>query len=72
MERELFENSIIVQKLFPKAVTRARVNFAHPTFAIAKIKRLLAGCDMNFEYFSDPARYPASRISRDLEKSEED
>ena len=42
MERELFENSIIVQKLFPKAVTRARVNFAHPTFAIAKIKRLLA------------------------------
>ena len=73
MERKLFGNSVIVQKLFPKAVTLARVNFAHPTFAIAKFRDYpQSSCDMNFEYFIDPAWYPASRVALDLEKSEED
>ena len=73
MERKLLGNSVTVQNLFPKAVTRARVNFAHPTFAIAKIRDYSqSSCDMNFEYFIDPARYPASRVALDLEKSEED
>ena len=52
---------------------RACVNFAHPTFAIAKIRDYSqSSCDMNFEYFIDLARYPASRVALDLEKSEED
>ena len=49
------------------------MNFAHPTFAIAKIRDYSqSSCDMNFEYFIDPGWYPASRVALDLEKSDED
>ena len=60
---------LLFRSYFQNCDARAPAYFAHPTFAIAKIGDYSQSSgDMNFKYFIDPARYPASRVALDLEK----